>query len=246
VSRSNDAAACCACIAAADLGALADLRRDGAVRVVADDRRAWVVWPGSNPALLLRLLALPGSRLYQRRDGLWFAHGCILPSFEPPVDRDEGVSLARALVPEPLRPSSTAPAAPEPARLALVLDDHPRDAVALRCPLGVLAAWAETATSAQLDKLRAATAAGEAWVVGTPLPPVRGGVRYWGNDVLVPLGLRPDPALADCALRSALGIGAGSLLVLETDGFDTIPRAALTAVTRAGVRLAWEQEAPPV
>ncbi|MDR3636279.1 MAG: hypothetical protein P4L84_20925 [Isosphaeraceae bacterium] len=241
----NDQTSGCACFAAADLAVLADQRRSAGVRVIADGARAWIAWDGDGIHIVERVLSLPGSVVYERHDGLWFRRGCRLPAFDLPVDREEGVSLSRALVPAFLPPTEAGVKASRPARLCLVAEGEPRETTALRCPLRALARWAETATTAQLSRLRAVHAADEMFVVGAAPPHMGAGVRYWGSAVLSPLGLRPEPALSEASLREALGIAPRDLLVLETDGFETIPHDALRPLTRAGVRLLWEREARP-
>ena len=69
------------------------------------------------------------------------------------------------------------------------------------------------------------------------LTPIPGAVRYWGGDVLVPLGHRPEPDLAPETLRAAAGASAEELLVLDGGGAEVVPRAAFAPLTRAGVRL---------
>lgn len=233
----------CACFAATELPVLADLRRETRLRVVAEGARVWVTWEGDGDPIRERILALPGSEVFERRDGLWFRRGCRLPCFGLPVERDEGVSLSRALVPDVLSLTDEPEQRPRPLALCLVAEERFRETAAVRCSLRALAAWAETATSAQLGRMRAAYAGDEVLLLGQSPPCFRAGRRYWGVGVLTPLGLRPEPALGEAALREALGIARGDLLVLESDGYEIVPGAALSPVTRAGVRLAREQEA---
>jgi hypothetical protein len=89
--------------------------------------------------------------------------------------------------------------------------------------------------------LLAARAGGEVLLVGERLPPVPG-TRYWGRDVLAPLGWRPEPALGEAVLREALGLGEDELALLVEGGFEVVPRAALAPLTRGGSRRAAEGE----
>jgi MoxR-vWA-beta-propeller ternary system domain bpX2 len=70
------------------------------------------------------------------------------------------------------------------------------------------------------------------------LPALEEGTRFWGSDVLIPLGHRPEPDLADRALRQAVGAGPDDLVVLDDDGVELIPRPAFRPLSRAGIRLA--------
>jgi len=75
-------------------------------------------------------------------------------------------------------------------------------------------------------------------MVGSRFPVVPGAVRFWGKDVLVPVGFRPDPELSPVALRAACGVADGELLVLDESGAEVIPCRVFVALTRSSVRLA--------
>ncbi len=77
-------------------------------------------------------------------------------------------------------------------------------------------------------------------LLGRGLPVVAGGVRFWGADVLVPLGFRADPDLPEPALRRALRVAEAAILVLEADEVEVVPREAFRSLTQAGLRLALE------
>jgi hypothetical protein len=229
------------------MAALAAFRRDPEVRVVADGAYAWVVWGETGAGVRERVLALPGSNVYERREGQWFERGRRLPSFGLPVDRADGLPLASAVIPEPLRSApEAAPRGMDGVGLELVNDGRPRETSALRCRLGALAGWVEWATTAQLGRIRAAVCGEEVLLTGRSLPAIAGAFRYWGVDVLAPLGFRPEPALGEAALREVLGVAEGDLLVLGGGGFETVPRAVLRPLSRAGVRLARAREGRPV
>jgi hypothetical protein len=70
------------------------------------------------------------------------------------------------------------------------------------------------------------------------LPALEGGQRFWGCDVLIPLGFRTEPNLADRALRQAVGAKPDDLVILDDDGTELIPRQAFRPLSRAGIRLA--------
>lgn len=229
----------CASIAVSDLAALAEYRRSAEIRVICNGPHAWVAWEETAAGIIERLRSLPGSEVYERRDGLWFRTGCRLPAFGLPRDWAESISLSRAIVPGQFRPIEVGSSPPvQPLHLQLVTEQFPHATSALRCSLEALAAWAERATTGPLGDVQAACAEDDVFLTGHALPSLAGAVRYWGRDVFVPLGLRAEPSLSEPALRAVLRVEAGAFLILDRDGFDTVPRTALRPLTRAGIRLA--------
>jgi hypothetical protein len=123
-----------------------------------------------------------------------------------------------------------------------------RPAAAVRCRLAHLAEWAERAPSAWIESLsgtRCAAAGsdpGEAEVLllgpSLRLPSPRDALRFWGNDVLIPLGYRAVPELTERALHGAVGAAPDELVVLDDEGPELIPRRAFRPLTRASIRLA--------
>jgi MoxR-vWA-beta-propeller ternary system domain bpX2 len=77
---------------------------------------------------------------------------------------------------------------------------------------------------------------------GIHLPAAGDGLRFWGCDVLIPLGCRAEPDLAPRALRAAVGAGPGDVVVLDDEGPELIPRQAFQPLSRAGIRLAMRVE----
>jgi hypothetical protein len=231
---------CYARLPAMSLAALADLRREPGIRVTPAGDHAWVRWEAGNEAVLRRLLPIPGVELYGRRDGHWYRPGAHLPSFDVPGEPEgRAFPLARAVTPGPIqatRPDVGASPA-VPVRLGLEREVAPREATAIRCGLADLARWAEMAPTAQLAGLLSAWAADVVMILGRRLPTVAGD-RFWGDRLLSPLGFLPEPGLPEAALRRALGVAEEEIVVLELDGFETIPRGAFRPLTRAGIRLA--------
>jgi hypothetical protein len=113
----------------------------------------------------------------------------------------------------------------------------PEPVTAAACAVGALEAWAATATTAELGAVRGARCGGRAVLLGAGLPALVGATRYWGGQLLVPVGLRPDPDLPEAVLREAAGATDGELLVLDESGAEVVPVAAFEPLTRAGVRL---------
>ena len=229
---------CCARLPASSLKVLADLRREPGIMATPDGDHVWVRWEAGSEAVLRRLLPVPGVELYARRDALWYRPGAHLPTFTVPTDLEHGaIPLARAVTPRPIRAIGHQGAEPLPVRLGLARTATVRDATALRCALADLGRWAELAGTAELAVLEAARAGDELLIRGRPLPPIAGR-RYWGDRLLTPLGFRPEPSLPEPALRRALGVAEEEIVLLEADGFETIPCAALQPLSRARVRLA--------
>jgi hypothetical protein len=76
------------------------------------------------------------------------------------------------------------------------------------------------------------------------LPALQESLRFWGRDVLIPLGYRAEPDLADRALRQAVGAAADDLVILDGEGAELIPCQAFGPLSRAGIRLARAAKPP--
>jgi hypothetical protein len=227
---------CCASLAPEALPGLAGLRTHQEVRTRRVDGRLWLWWPAGDAEVLSRVLPLPGVELFARRDGAWFRAGHRLPTAQVPAE-DGARTLLSELVPTPVVPRVARYAA-APVRLALVRDRRPRRATALLCPVCEFAARADAATSHQLEQLQAARRGENVLLRGERLPPFSGGVRWWGHSILVPLGFRPEPDLAEGILLDAFGLNDENVVLLTEAGVERIPRAAFGPVSRAGIRLA--------
>jgi MoxR-vWA-beta-propeller ternary system domain bpX2 len=249
----------CASIPLDDLAVLAELRGRAEIRVQIVGDKAWLWWgPESRlqaEILVRRILPLRGVELFTQRGGRWYPLGAHLPAFGvPKADGATGIRLERVIVPAPIDAEPPQPLLSDRLRVRLVRDDRgvARPATALRCTLGALETWADSATSAQLGALMAAwtmgsdgdeTASGgapEVLVMGAAgtVPLLPQGVRFWGTEVLVPVGFRAVPDLPAPALLGAFGAKAGELAVLEADGFELIAHTAFEQLARAGIRLA--------
>jgi hypothetical protein len=250
----------CACMPVEHLPVLAELRGQSEIRVSIAADRAWIWWETETDwlqdVLARRILPLRGVELFTERGGRWYRLGEHLPAFGVPAGTGSpGVLLERMILPTPLKPEPPPEGLPEPVRLRLVRDKRSlvRPASAFRCALATLVDWVNGATSAQLAPLQAAWSReshgvrGDAGssvvlVLGDPgsLPLLSGGTRFWGTDLLIPLGFRADPDLPEEAIRTAVGAGASDLVVLDQDGFELLDRGVFRPLCRAGIRLAWE------
>jgi hypothetical protein len=245
----------CVCLPVNDLEVLADLRGRPEIRVTVAGERAWVCWPVDSdlmPEILARrILPLEGVEMFTERGGEWYRPGEHLPAFDVPFRAGAaGVALDRIVIPSKLSAQRPQGSLTDRLRVRLVHDERQeaRPATALRCSLRVLCAWAERATTSQLSCLQGAwrrasdgeEADAEALILGFPgrLPLLQESVRYWGTDLLVPLGFRVDPDLPEPAIRRVVGAGTGDLVVGDEDGFELIARVAFKPLTRASVRLA--------
>jgi MoxR-vWA-beta-propeller ternary system domain bpX2 len=226
----------CACLPLDGLPHLGVLRGRADVRVLVRAGLVWAYWPPGDANVARLLLALAGAQLFCRRAGLWYRPGQCLPTFDVPGE-DGAEPLAHVLFPAPVRPEVSTDRTWKPASLALVRDECPRPTTALRCSLADLAAWADNATSQQLARLEAALGDRAVLLRGERLPPLVGSERFWGRAVLVPLGHRPEPALAEGVLAAALELDAGEVAVLGAV-IERVPSSAFGPVTRVGARLA--------
>jgi hypothetical protein len=222
-------------IAAEHLDALAAVRHLAGARVHPTGATAWVRWPAGSADVVRCLLPVPGVTFFTHSRGAWCKLGSRLPTSEVPPDGD-GLPVAAVLVPgrfEAAPPSQ----AIRRAVLCTVRGGQPRPAGALVCTVEVLVRWADVATTAELAAVRAARCGGRAFLLGPRLPSLAGAVRFWGTDVFVPVGYRPEPDLPPAVLREACGAGVDELLVLDEAGAEVIPKGAFEPLTRAGVRL---------
>ncbi len=229
----------CARLPAAALAALAPLRCEPGLEVARDGEDLWLRWDTASERVLRAVLPLVGSELFAARGGLWFRPGRALPSFEVPQAL-EYRPLYQVLFPAPVEPAALAHLAVTPVRLTLRADDRARATSALLCPLPPLLAWADTIPAGRLATLRGLRLYEQVLVVGERLPPITG-ERFWGENVLVPLGYRPEPELPESALRQAAGLLDGEVLLLRQGAAEVFARSLLAPLSRPVLRLAGEE-----
>ena len=220
----------------AGLAALAPLRAAGGVRVIGGDP-AWVTWDGPRPDVVAAFLTVPGTELFEPRDGRWFRSGDRLPAFDVPPPGDP-VLLDRAVIPGPFAEKEPGDRELKRVPLRLVRSDTPRPTSAARCSLTALQIWADAATSTEIGVVKAARCGDVVWLLGSRLPALSGGERFWGDRVLIPLGFRPEPDWPEAALREAANVGPDELLVLTEPGSEAIPTDAFRPLTRGSIRRA--------
>ncbi len=125
---------------------------------------------------------------------------------------------------------------------------QPQVAAAVSCRLAGLAEWAERETTARIAALTAVWIShsdgdpevAEVLVLGPSgrLPTTRGDSRFWGVDLLIPIGFRVDPELSESAIRRVVGARPDDLVLLDNQGPELIPREAFQPLSRAAIRLA--------
>jgi MoxR-vWA-beta-propeller ternary system domain bpX2 len=228
---------CAARLPASCLHALALVRDRPDARIHVDGDTVWVRWPAGELEFVRRLLPVAGVEFYSDREGRWFRFGSRLPTAVA-SPADEGLPLARVLTPARFAPAPPPVDAGAPVVLRIVRGGEPQPATALACPITDLLKWGASATTAELSAVRAAHCGRQAILIGAKLPVIPSAARYWGDDLLVPVGFRAEPDLPRAALRAACGAADDELVLLDANGADVIPRAAFEPLTRAGLRLA--------
>jgi hypothetical protein len=228
---------CCARLPAQALPVLAEVRCLPGVLVALEKDIAWVRWEAAGDAVLRRLLPVAGVVLFARREGHWYRPGCHLPDFDLPGELVYR-PLAQVLTPAPAATIPPPSLNPRPVLVKVVPEDRPRQTTALECGLEELAAWADSVSNIRLASFRAAGYQGQVLLRGSRLPFLPSGRRFWGDSVLVPLGFRPEPNLPASALREALAVDDGDILLLKVKEVEVVPRSAFQPLTRAGIRMA--------
>ncbi|QEL19628.1 hypothetical protein [Limnoglobus roseus] len=223
-------------VPAAGLAALAAVRHLPGVGVQDDGEFAWVHWPAGRLDVVHALWPAAGV-LFLRRDGdRWLPFGKRLPTTLRPPETDVR-PVAGAIVPERVNPIPPPGGPAVTLELGIVRGGPPRSATALLCSAAELAGWADTATTREFSRLRAAVRTDRVLVLGDKLPAIAAAARFWGDGVLVPLGFRPRPALPPDVLRAAVGAAPDDLVILHETEVEIVPNAAFAPLSRPGVRL---------
>jgi hypothetical protein len=122
--------------------------------------------------------------------------------------------------------------------LTVVRSGVERAATMLRATLQNWAAYAESAPTVRLGRLRFAATADEALIAGEPLPPIAG-TRLWERGgVVVPCGYELAPAVDAATLRRVLNLSENELALFREDGgWELVPADAFVAARRSAVRM---------
>jgi MoxR-vWA-beta-propeller ternary system domain bpX2 len=221
---------------AAALGRLAALRCQPGVQVALHDRDLWIRWEPSQDAIALALLPLAGCQLFGRKEGHWYAWGHALPAFEVPESL-RFRPLFQVIFPAPMQPVTPDPSALVRTTLRLVADTTYRATQAMQCPLDLFRAWADAVPGCVLARYQGAVKKTCLFVLGKKLPWLASGERFWGHRVLVPIGYRTDPLLAEADLLKAAGVAETDLLVLRPAGCEIVATDRFTFLSHAALRL---------
>jgi hypothetical protein len=223
------------------LAALAPLRRAKDLWIGETADGAWVEWNGEMPAIVSALLPVPGVVFYSKKGTDWLPIHAAIPDFSAPkFDKAQMIAADRALVPELV--SAVPPVLKFERVLVTLVDcDLPRRTTAIRCDLRSLMRWSERATNWEIGRLRGAICEERVLLRGDSLPVLAGAERFWGDRVLVPLGLRPEPDWPEKTLREAAGIDDSEILVLTPQSAEAIPMSSLQTLSRAGIRMLQEK-----
>jgi MoxR-vWA-beta-propeller ternary system domain bpX2 len=229
---------------AGEVAALGPVRHDPDVRVHLDTDRAWVRWPAGRADVIRCLVPVSGVVFFSKRsDGGWSRFGSRLPTADGPPD-ESGEPLVRVMFPARLDPIPPGEKPFPPLGLRLVRGGQPQTVTGAVTSLDQLAAWADTATTLALSAIRAARCGRRVLLVGSKVPPIPGSTRFWGSDLLLPVGFRTEPVLPPSIVRTAVGATADDLAQFDESGVDLVPRSAFEPLTRAGVRLAVREAIP--
>jgi hypothetical protein len=229
---------CCACIPAESLPQLAALRTSRELRVQILNDRVWLRWPAGLEEILDVVLPIHGVQLFAYRAGNWYRPGRHLPVFDVP-DEGESVTLLHALSPAPVATQRRASRQTPSVLLRLVRDDKQRRTTALTCIGSALLKWAESATTRQLASVAIAVCKDRALLRGEGLPLLAGATRYWGGDVLFPLGFRWEPQLPESAIHGVIGLQTNEIAIVHNEELEMISSDTLRPATRAGIRRQW-------
>ncbi|MCF6227877.1 MAG: hypothetical protein L3J82_04300 [Planctomycetes bacterium] len=217
------------------LPALAELRLLPGLEIVIETDTAWLHWQGLTGQVLEHILPIQGVQLYSKIDGQWFPLNSRLPVSAPATQP----ALALSELLQPTLDSATLAQVDSPNRveITLVVSAEPQKVTATLCRLPALKSFAETAPLAHLKQLQVAQAQGIVLLIGQRVPLLEGAERFWGEQVLCPVGFKPTFNLPDEILLNAAGVSSSELLIVRHKRTEIIPRSAFATLTRASARL---------
>ncbi len=234
LSASHSGESCIGLIAAQDLGMLAAYRSSGWEICPADGDRFWLRVPVSDLVTFARLplygrwMEGPGGRLtrpgHQVPDRVLPASGWCELAKRMPIGF----------------PACGAPGMPAaPIAIALEAGDPGIETEALLCRWTDFAGWVEHAFSIRTGGLKFARCDDErVFVIGRPLPPLRGSGFHRTGRLLIPGGHRLPDHLWPELLEELLDPGGIGLTMIHPDGsHEILEEAHLVPVTRSAVRL---------
>lgn len=226
----------------ADAGALASLRDSVDLQTLRLGDRLWLWARSPSDELDAALRLVPGAERFSvQADRQLVAIGRRVPSGHLPdgewLPLRQVVELA---LPPPALPARLADRVElrlVRASLAPAEEEVPPSGMLLTGPAWL--AYAEMAPEARLSRLSfAASARGEAFVIGKPLPQLAGRQFYSRQGIWMPVGWRWQPAVEPAVARRVLGLSDMSDLVLwrEDGRWSRLSQHEFARATRAAVR----------
>lgn len=232
-------------LAVADEPALGAVRNVPGLRVGRADATLWLRGLPAEGDLPLAVRQLPAVAAYSLDDeGRLFPAGGRTPTARLPELAWQAV---RDFVPLEL-PTAALPAqAPPPYRLRVVPSGRAEAGAALLTTWAAWQAYAEEAPEARLRGLRfAASARGQALLVGAPLPPLPGQELWLREGILLPAGFTFETPLLFGLVASRLNPAHDALLLFDAAGeWERVAWAHLVPATRSAVRLTAAKAARP-
>lgn len=222
---------------------LGAVRHQPDVTVQLDGVGAWVRWPAGRLDVVRCLIPITGAVFYRRTGNDWYRFRSRLPASEGPPEAD-GIPVASVLFPDRIDPLPPPASKLPTVTLTIVRGGAIRPATALLASILELGTLIDTATTRELGAMQGAIDGDRVILLGRNLPPVRNAVRFWGDDLLVPLGFRVEPFLPDEIIRAVAGAGNDDRIVFHESGLEIVPRSAFQPLTRPMLRLALEHRTP--
>jgi hypothetical protein len=240
-----------ASIARGRAASCAGLRRWPGLEAAFAGDELWLRGSDLEPDLDRALRQIPGLRRFaQIGDGLLAPVGCLVPTTRlPPAAAWQGIDC----IFPPRLPPSRLPAL-RPAALPFTIERGGGEQAASALLLDAaapLAAWVEWAAEARLLRLTFARAAdGRVLLLSAPLPPLPGLAHWCAGDLVVPCGLRWQPAVPAAVLaevlRQSSGAEAGSRFLFAADGsWQVLPAAGFVRADRASLRASVDVDPAP-
>lgn len=184
----------------------------------------------------LRIRQLPALQRYFCEEGMLFLPDALTPVAHLPKLNWQPL---QAHMPLDLPTAAYAGESTQRIPLRLVPAKQEQPAVALRCALDHLQAWADAAAEVRIGRLRIAVdAEGTAFVMGHPLPNVPG-TSFWNCDgLLLPAGMELEFPMLAPVILAKVNPTKENLVLLDHEGRpELIHLGHFVAATRSGIRL---------
>ncbi len=224
----------------ADLPALARVRMLQNVFVFAEEDTVWILGKATDSAIHSALQSLPGKHFHLTEPRSLTPVGRFLATEKLPPPN--WVALEDWLTVN-LPNSRWAGSVDERIQLSLVPSAAMKVSDGLLTTIDEVLELIEQA-SFRFQHLRfAMNETRQAFVIGNPLPAIRG-LRFCINDdIAVPAGMSWSPAVDAATVRSVFGNPEGIVLWQKIDQWDVIPHDAFVKVSRNAVRESASDEA---